>query len=710
MAFVKIPLLAGIFTDDSPLSAEGFFVDADKVRFVRGKFQTIGGWEKASTDTFSGKARGSTAWIDNSGNVWAGFGTHLRLYAYSDGEIYDITRIIERGELTNPFDTTDGDETVTVNDTAHGLIDNQKVKFSNASAVGGITPDGEYVVTYVDANSYTIEHSSAATSTVSGGGGTVDYEYFEAPGNEDTTGGLGYGTGAFGVGAYGAASSVDYYARTWDLAHWDRNLLAVSRGGVLQEWAPNVTNSETVTNGGFATDTDWTKGSGWSIGSGVASATTSTAALAQSITLAPATWYYIEADVTVSAGGVTPSWNSVNIGAEVTATATVKRTFYSDAGGAQTLALTGTTSFTGTIDNVTVKALLTAEVVPNAPTQSTCMIVTEEMICMLGGTIDVETGQFNPRHIRWSDTGVGDLSALQTWTPTAANLSGSFTIQTGSRIVGMANGNQETLVWTDEGLHVGRYVENPNIVYSFFQVGHGCGLIGPNAKAVAGSAAYWLSNGGDFWAYDGGAVVPLQSPVRRYVEDNLAKVQGDKVYAYHLSAFNEVWWLYPDSRDGNECSRYVIYNYQTGEWSIGTFNRTQGIDAGPLRYPVLAGTDGYLYYHEKSNSADGTDGIDWSITTGQFDIGDGNTLFQISSVIPDFEDLVGGVELTVRTYTYPNNTPTTFGPYSITSGTDKVDFIAIGRQADMTFSSTAVPAFARQGSVRVDLSDTGMIF
>ena len=182
MPFINLPLSAGVYKDDSPLSVEGFFVDADKVRFVRGRPQTIAGWEIATTDTLTGLCRGLHAWLDNAGDVFAGLGTHLRLHVYFDGALYDITPVIGRGELTNPFDTLDMDATVTVNDTAHGLVAGQKVGFANASAAGGITIDGEYTVTEVlDADSYTIEHSSAATSTVSGGGGTVDFEYFLAP-------------------------------------------------------------------------------------------------------------------------------------------------------------------------------------------------------------------------------------------------------------------------------------------------------------------------------------------------------------------------------------------------------------------------------------------------------------------------------------------------------------------------------------------------
>ena len=87
-----------------------------------------------------------------------------------------IYNAANNGTLSNPFDTTNASTTVTVNHTAHGLKTNQTVLFLNAAEVGGITIKGTYTITKVDANSYTIEHNVAATSTVSGGGGaSVSY-------------------------------------------------------------------------------------------------------------------------------------------------------------------------------------------------------------------------------------------------------------------------------------------------------------------------------------------------------------------------------------------------------------------------------------------------------------------------------------------------------------------------------------------------------
>lgn len=78
--------------------------------------------------------------------------------------------------LTNPFSTTNGSAVVTVDiGEDHNLSAGQGVEFSNATAVGGITIDGDYdVLASTGDHTFTITHSIAATATAQGGG-TVYY-------------------------------------------------------------------------------------------------------------------------------------------------------------------------------------------------------------------------------------------------------------------------------------------------------------------------------------------------------------------------------------------------------------------------------------------------------------------------------------------------------------------------------------------------------
>lgn len=156
--------------------------------------------------------------------------------------------------VSNPLSVTSGSPTVTVTETGHNISTGTSITVSGASAVGGITPNGTFVATRIDANSYKFNFTSGATSTATGGGASVavavpatggigmtfaPQDAFAA-GAIDGTGGAGYGTGAYSVGGYSEPSTADFFPRTWALAAWGQQLLANPRGGTIYAWA-NVT-------------------------------------------------------------------------------------------------------------------------------------------------------------------------------------------------------------------------------------------------------------------------------------------------------------------------------------------------------------------------------------------------------------------------------------------------------------------------------------
>jgi hypothetical protein len=122
-----------------------------------------------------------------------------------------------RVTLSNPFDTVSGSPIVTVNHTAHGAVTGDFITIAGASAVGGITPSGEYEITKVNADKYTITHGSNASSTVTGGGGTPNFLY-----NIPTAGGI---QGDF---------------RIWSLDNYGTQLLASPHKGTIYIWDSSV--------------------------------------------------------------------------------------------------------------------------------------------------------------------------------------------------------------------------------------------------------------------------------------------------------------------------------------------------------------------------------------------------------------------------------------------------------------------------------------
>ena len=308
---------------------------------------------------------------------------------------------------------------------------------------------------------------------------------------------------------------------------------------------------------------------------------------------------------------------------------------------------------------------------------------------------------FVPLLDRWSD-----IEILTDWSPSLADQAGDYPIRTSSRLVRGLPSRGQNLLWTDDGLVVQRYTGDPALVYSFVPIATGCGLIGAQAAVDVNGTAYWLSGDGNFYAFAGGAVQPIPCPVRRYVVENLSFVQADKIVAFANAAFNEVGWLYPDRRDGNECSRYVLYNYAENHWTIGTTDRTCRIDGGVLPSPLSASVDGKLYFEERGHSADGAP-LAWSLTGSRVEIGAGDTLLEVQEIRPDFQRLVGGADLCFDAYAYPQSPPATHGPFTVTSGTEALYPLVAARQISVRLQGNSSPADMRLGALRLDVIDTG---
>ncbi len=253
MPLLPLDIPAGVVKVDSPNGAKGRYTGSDKVRFIRGRPEKWRGWEKTVATQMLGKARGAVSWTSAVGNTNAAFGTNRRLYALTGDDTLDnITPIRSSVTLgSDPFETEEGSTTVTVSHTAHGADDGAFVTLDDATAVGGITPDGEYEITVVDNNHYTIEHSVAATSDDTGGGGSVTADYELNPGPEDTVAGRGWGAGNWGEDTWGTerASAIDIEFRYWSLQEFGNELLANPSRGSLYLWEQQTdARAELVTN------------------------------------------------------------------------------------------------------------------------------------------------------------------------------------------------------------------------------------------------------------------------------------------------------------------------------------------------------------------------------------------------------------------------------------------------------------------------------
>jgi hypothetical protein len=212
MPFIPITIPPGVVKTNSDFAATGRWIDMDKVRFTSGFPEKIGGIRKFFAGQFTGKARGARAWSASDGVQHLMWGTQNDLYVLRQGTKTRITPYRKNATniaLTDPFSTTNGSPIVTVTDTLHGISNvGVTVTFSGASAVGGITINGDYLVTeIVDPDNFKITHTSNATSTATGGG-SVTASYEINFGLESPSYALGWGVGGWGEGYWGMEASI----------------------------------------------------------------------------------------------------------------------------------------------------------------------------------------------------------------------------------------------------------------------------------------------------------------------------------------------------------------------------------------------------------------------------------------------------------------------------------------------------------------------
>jgi hypothetical protein len=709
----KVEFKPGIILDDTALTAEATYADAQWVRFRRGKWEIIGGWEALTFDTFDGLARGAWSWQDIDGNKILAWGTAEKLYAFIGGEIRDITPNKAEGSLENPFTTVSGSAVVTVEHDQHGLKTGDEVTFSHGAAVGGITISGAYEITVTTDNKYTITHGSNASSPVTGGG-YVDYVCPLDAGLVDGTGGAGYGTGPYGEGAYGAVATGDTFARTWSLQNWGENLLACPRGGALFEWQPALEYTDVITNGTFATSDNWSTGTGWSIGSGVATKSAGTASnLVQDIeaVVEGGKTYRITFTVTRSAGTLELGVNAglvspaiVDLGFPINVSGTYSRLITMPA-EPQDLVFQADSSFAGTVDDVTLTLFDKAYRIDSAPAKSQGMLVASDRIVVMFGTVEAD-GDYNPLLLRWSDR-----ENNRVWIPASDNASGELGLSAGGRAVAGLSAREQNLFWTDSAVY--SLIPDETNVYRLALLGEGAGAIGPMAVTSYSGRVFWLTTQGIAYTLQSSVSdlaisqpVPVESGIQKVLFSSIAPGQADKICAWVNPQYTEVWFVYPDDRDGLEMSRAQVFNWVESHWTVCTINRTTMLSSGIEQYPIGFGDDGLIYYHEKGKSANGGT-LTAYVETGDFDLEDGEFLAHVRRLVPDFEGQEGNILVTLYTRPWPQGSRSSHGPYTFATSTQKVDMRATGRQFAVRFDMSGTEIAGRCGALRFDIEKTG---
>ncbi len=676
MTYAKLTIKGGLSTDRSDYSAGPVWVDGDNVRFQQGLPEKIGGWNSETGWTHTGAPSRTLNWVILSGESVLAVGTNKKLQIVFQGTLYDITPIASTAALTNPFDTTSGSPTINVHDIAHSANVGDYIVIDSASAVGGITPDGEYVVqTVVDSNEYTITHGSNASSTVAGGGGSPNINYLLATGQAIGATALGWGTGSWGDPREGApkvtatitaiSQAVDGLVTTSAAHGWSVGDIVkltdvagmTEVNGVTYTIATvpltttftigvNTTGYTAYTSGGTATQQF-----GWGYSASLD---------ASSVALDPSLWsldLWGEDLIATRRGGLTYRWNA-SAGPDV-------RAAIVDAGAP----ITAKFSIVG---------------------------VPERQIILFGA----HDGAANdPLLVAWCDT-----EDYTTWTAASGNTAGTQRLNKGLTIMAAVSTKDQIIILTDRAAF-SMYYQGPPYIYGFRQLGSNCGAVGQGAIYDLNGIVFWIGRG-HFYIFDG-AVRILPSPLHDYFYDNLNEDVQDLCFIGHNSEFSELLFFFPTI--GNDSpNKYVTLNYANQEWSKGTLSRNTWIDKSVQSdYPIALSNGGTIYYHEQGSDADGSV-LAAYIESGDFELpgsetsGPGEKLILIDKLIPDATIASGSISTTLYMSKYPASSEVTKGPYTITSSTKKLSLRAKGRLMRMRIENTGMNAAWKWGYPRID--------
>ena len=210
--------------------------------------------------------------------------------------------------------------------------------------------------------------------------------------------------------------------------------------------------------------------------------------------------------------------------------------------------------------------------------------------------------------------------------------------------------------------------------------------------------------------------------------DNLNYTQRQKVWAWKVPRFGEIWWFYPRG-NATECTDAIIYNVREKTWydagqAIGA-QRSSGYFSNVFKYPVAGGTEdiggGFIKLWQHEVDVDVVDGAstsaiqsyfithDLSLVTGnpaqETPIGD-NYWTHLERLEPDFVQ-VGDMNCYVIGRPYAQAADVISSPYTFSPTTTKIDMREQRREIRIEFESNVIGGNYQMGRVllSVDAGD-----
>ena len=246
MTLKKLVFKPGLNRDQTNYMGEGGWYECDKIRFLSGSPQKIGGWLKYLRNPLQGVCRQMFNYITSYGDNFLFMGTSARLYVEAGGILHDITplRVIFAPTITDNCMTTGaaGSNVITCVIPNHGAQTGDGVTFAGVVSFDGINANKINItqtITYINANTFSFVVDGAATVGGVTGGGTTIYAGFQINiGNSVGIVGYGWGVGAWGRSGWGqgAPAPLIQPQRDWWFDNFDNDVAMNIRGGAIYYW------------------------------------------------------------------------------------------------------------------------------------------------------------------------------------------------------------------------------------------------------------------------------------------------------------------------------------------------------------------------------------------------------------------------------------------------------------------------------------------
>ena len=147
------------------------------------------------------------------------------------------------------------------------------------------------------------------------------------------------------------------------------------------------------------------------------------------------------------------------------------------------------------------------------------------------------------------------------------------------------------ILWSLSSVIIGSFV-GPPLDWDFTTVTTTGSILSSNGVIEHEGIYYWPTTSG--WALFNGVVRELpNNDNKQWFLDNLNWDERQKVFAYKVTRWSEIWWCFPRG-NATECNWAVIYNWIEKRWydtPLPNGGRSAGFYEFVYNYPIMAGIE-----------------------------------------------------------------------------------------------------------------------